>query len=477
MPHSLTPFLAFPSRLSLCSQHQAFNAHYIFTLSQSAPATDPLVLWQQGGPGSSGLGFGYFAELGPYQLSARSLSSNSSAIPRPIRNLESWDAATNLLIFEHPPGTGFSYCADADDKPVVCEWNDQTQASAYYATLAAWYEKFAEFQQHSLFIIGESYAGLLIPFLVREIMAHPDETAAKQLQAIAVGNGCPGTAGSTPEKTGTCNGPYGNYDTQHIFELVAGHSGVSRKLHDEVVAACKFPCKAPTWSEDCMTHSPACEALLQKYSAAVGLFNIYNFYDNCGSGNQVVDAAGAVGRGGSGAAGTFSELRERFSRPASGGQVYPCGTGAAAAAWCNNDAARAGFNMKPRSFYPAPWAAQAGAAMNYTHYTGASYDLYPSIVSKYRVVIYNGDVDACVPYNSNEDWTATLAAQQGWEEAEAWRPWILDSVPAGYVTSYKTNGAADFTFVTIKESGHMVPQYQPARALAFFQRWLKGGPY
>ena len=92
-------------------------------------------------------------------------------------------------------------------------------------------------------------------------------------------------------------------------------------------------------------------------------------------------------------------------------------------------------------------------------------------------MIYNGDVDACVPYNSNEDWTAALAAQQGWVEAEAWRPWLLNNVPAGYVTSYKTGGAANFTFVTVKESGHMVPQYQPTRALAFFQRWLKGGPY
>ena len=201
--------------------------------------------------------------------------------------------------------------------------------------------------------------------------------------------------------------------------------------------------------------------------------------------------------------GTFNELFERFSKPPSpptptpaaaapptnGGQTYPCGTGAAAAAWCNNDKARAGFNMHPRSFYPAPWAGQAGAAMKYDHYTGASFDLYPDIVKKYRVVIYNGDVDACVPYNSNEDWTVALAAQQKWPVAEAWRPWLLDNIPAGYVTTYKlsdddtpaagggSSSNNNFTFITIKESGHMVPQYQPARALAFFERWLKGGPY
>ena len=137
-----------------------------------------------------------------------------------------------------------------------------------------------------------------------------------------------------------------------------------------------------------MTHSPVCEKLLEQVSTAVGEFNIYNFYDNCGPGNQVSvgtykDEASAVG--------TFSELRERFSKPSSGGQAYPCGTGAAAAAWCNNDEARAGFHMHPRSFYPAPWAGQAGAAMNYSHYTGASFDLYPDIVT----VIHHSNEGIC----------------------------------------------------------------------------------
>ena len=86
-------------------------------------------------------------------------------------------------------------------------------------------------------------------------------------------------------------------------------------------------------------------------------------------------------------------------------------------------------------------------------------------------------VDACVPYNSNEDWTVALATQQGYAELEAWRPWVMDDVPAGYVTTYATPGPANFTFLTVKNSGHMVPQYQPARARAFFQRWLAGGPY
>ena len=40
--------------------NQTFYSHYVLTESQGTPQSDPLVLWQQGGPGSSGFGFGYF---------------------------------------------------------------------------------------------------------------------------------------------------------------------------------------------------------------------------------------------------------------------------------------------------------------------------------------------------------------------------------------------------------------------------------
>ena len=95
--------------LSATASGQKFKTHYMFTESQDNPAHDPLVLWQQGGPGSSGLGYGWLAELGPYRLTANSLSTNTTAIPRMFTNPHSFDRISNLLVLEHPPGTGFSY--------------------------------------------------------------------------------------------------------------------------------------------------------------------------------------------------------------------------------------------------------------------------------------------------------------------------------------------------------------------------------
>ena len=214
--------------------NQTFYTHYVLTESRRKPEDDPLVLWQQGGPGSSGFGYGFLAELGPYVLDADSLANTSAGTPRPFDRQYAWDAAANLLIFEHPPGTGFSYCADAAGNPVPCVWNDQTQAEAFYASLVAFYAAWPQYEPKDLFMIGESYAGLLLPFLTAEIYKHPNDTPAKRLRRLAVGNGCPGTSGATPNKRGTCNGPFGTYtrashhaDTHHAY---SHHAHLQRPL-------------------------------------------------------------------------------------------------------------------------------------------------------------------------------------------------------------------------------------------------------
>lgn len=55
---------------------------------------------------------------------------------------------------------------------------------------------------------------------------------------------------------------------------------------------------------------------------------------------------------------------------------------------------------------------------------------------------------------------------------EDWRPWMLDGEVAGYVTTYAA--PVRFAFATVKRAGHMVPQFQPFRALAMLQRFISG---
>jgi serine carboxypeptidase-like clade 1 len=76
----------------------------------------------------------------------------------------------------------------------------------------------------------------------------------------------------------------------------------------------------------------------------------------------------------------------------------------------------------------------------------------------------------CVPYTGSEAWTNSL----GFAVTDDWRPWLTaDNQVAGYTKGWLSG---QFTFATVKGSGHTVPAYKPKQALTFFQRWLAGSP-
>lgn len=93
------------------------------------------------------------------------------------------------------------------------------------------------------------------------------------------------------------------------------------------------------------------------------------------------------------------------------------------------------------------------------------------------MLIYNGDADACVPYNGNEDWIASLEEKGDLEEQQPWTPWYTSNkrAPSGYITKYQAPGAnVDFSFATIRLAGHMAPTFQPEPALVMLETFLKG---
>ena len=98
---------------------------------------------------------------------------------------------------------------------------------------------------------------------------------------------------------------------------------------------------------------------------------------------------------------------------------------------------------------------------------------YPGFIEKYRVLIYSGNVDACIPWPGTESWTSGL----GMTKVDNWRPWNYvghhGTLVGGYVTQYEN----DFAFLTVKGSGHMVPQFKPIPAQTMIKNFLKGTPY
>ncbi len=77
-------------------------------------------------------------------------------------------------------------------------------------------------------------------------------------------------------------------------------------------------------------------------------------------------------------------------------------------------------------------------------------------------------------YQDNESWTASLNLPVN----NDWHAWVLDNQVGGYATSYIVpNASHDFQFITVKGSGHMVPQYQPVLALEMLKRYINNTPF
>ncbi|KAG0471310.1 hypothetical protein HPP92_015856 [Vanilla planifolia] len=54
-------------------------------------------------------------------------------------------------------------------------------------------------------------------------------------------------------------------------------------------------------------------------------------------------------------------------------------------------------------------------------------------------------------------------------EETAWRAWYAGGEVGGYVVGYR-----GLVFATVRAAGHLVPMYQPERALALFKSFLGG---
>ena len=97
-----------------------------------------------------------------------------------------------MLYIESPAGVGFSYCKGVEQ----CNtWDDDIVAENNLAAVLSWFEKFPEFKTNKLYISGESYAGIYVPYLTNAIDQYntvnaDDDTVFKpNLQGFAVGNG------------------------------------------------------------------------------------------------------------------------------------------------------------------------------------------------------------------------------------------------------------------------------------------------
>ncbi|XP_069669042.1 venom serine carboxypeptidase-like [Periplaneta americana] len=174
------PFPAdIPSYAGYLTVNKQFNSNLFFWFfpAEQDFLNAPVLLWLNGGPGSSSL-FGLFTELGPFSVA----EDNASLVLNPY----SWHKNHSIVFFDNPVGTGFSF-TDFDEGYAT----NQTQIGAeLYTALLQFFTLFPELQDLPFFLTGESYAGKYIPALGFTIHNNnPTADLKLNLQGISVGNG------------------------------------------------------------------------------------------------------------------------------------------------------------------------------------------------------------------------------------------------------------------------------------------------
>lgn len=413
--------------------------HYWHVESEGNPSLDPLVFWFNGGPGCSSMG-GFFTEQGPFLVNDDlTLTTNEGR----------WNTFANMVFTESPAGAGYAYA----DTPAGYNHNDTSAAIDNLNAILQFLTKFPAYKNRDIYLAGESYAGIYVPTLAQQIVrSHSSDI---NLKGILVGNGCIGS------DVGACSGNEGG---QIDINFMKDRALISVKAYNAVVQAC-----GSDWTSD------TCQTAVNDATDQTGPIDVYNIYYPCASNLD---------------ANSSHILRDPahpnfpwFAPPSIVDKAVALKQGPQACfvdndpvtKYLNKAVVKAAIHISPNA--KGEWRVcgpRVGGGYDFNYDStekDETKDVYPELIrNSLRVMIFNGDVDLCVPYNGNAHWTSVFGEVLG--VVEEWRPWLVDKQVAGYVTTYKSN----FTFATVKGAGHMVPEFQPAAGKALAQRFIANTP-
>lgn len=181
-----------PSYSGFITLNNTWESNLFFWLFPAQENADelPLVVWLQGGPGSTSL-YGLFKENGPYLVEARKPPYED---PHLVTNPYSWHKAANILYVDNPIDTGFSHAKNTSKVP------EHTDDEAVAAELAEFLHQFlklypsyvgAQGQKQfvpRVFLFGESYGGTYVTTLA-DLLTTPNTRYPLPLAGVGIGNG------------------------------------------------------------------------------------------------------------------------------------------------------------------------------------------------------------------------------------------------------------------------------------------------
>ncbi|XP_058258734.1 lysosomal protective protein isoform X1 [Hemibagrus wyckioides] len=422
------------------------HLHYWFVESQKNPASSPVVLWLNGGPGCSSLD-GLLTEHGPFLI-----QDDGATLQY---NPYSWNMIANVLYLESPAGVGFSY---SDDKKYAT--NDSEVSMNNYLALKEFFRLFPEYSKNELFLTGESYGGIYIPTLAERVL----EDSSLNLQGIAVGNGL-----SSYELNDNSLVYFANY-----------HGLLGESLWATLQKYCCKDGQCNFYNNpDTSCLDPVSQAQQIVYSSGL---NIYNLYADCAGGvpySTSVENGRLVIRdlGNNFINLNWSNLWNQKLRAL--GSVFktlkldpPCVNSTPSATYLNNPYVKSALHISPDAL---DWdICSAEVNLNYNRLYMDVKKQYLKILGalKYRVLVYNGDVDMACNFLGDEWFVESLKQEVTVQR----RPWLYYNGETQQIGGF-VKEFTNLSFLTVKGSGHMVPSDKPIAAYTMFQRFITKQPF
>ncbi|XP_071902560.1 serine carboxypeptidase 1-like [Coffea arabica] len=328
-------------------------------------------------------------------------------------NPYAWNNVENVLFLESPAGVGFSYSNTSSDYII----GDTKTAADSYTFLVNWLERFPEYKTTEFFIAGQGYAGRYVPQLAQLILLHNNKITNQtviNLKGVAVSD-------TFIESSIVFRRTYDYYWT---------HALISDEIHQGIVSNCNFSSADPP--------PDACQTYKSQAHSAKGHIDSNNIYAPlCSSSSS-----------------STPPLINEYD-PCSDNYVYT---------YLNTPAVQKSLHANTTGI-PGPWK-------NYNGYIGHNWDdetdtvlpvIKELISSGVSVWLYSGDIDSVCSVTTTRYALNNLRLSA----KTPWYAWYTQGEVGGYAVEYE-----NLTFVAVRGAGHLVPSYQPARALTLFSLFL-----
>jgi carboxypeptidase C (cathepsin A) len=331
-----------------------------------------------------------------------------------------------VIYLDSPAGIGFSLCGNLSE----CRFNDSYSGNDNVAAaLQLLTVKFPALKDNDLWLSGQGYSGIFVPWLARGLDQWINQTRTldplawvPKLKGILVGNGF------TDFK----------YDGLPAFVTMAHYHGLIDDELFDALGQCNLTYVNVkgygNFSEQCINS-------IQTFNYYTSFANNFDIYGYCFKGWEMPSQLPGH---------ESLALRSLQQVP---GNFIPCLWTKPMVDYYNNQTVKTQLNIKPEML-TSNWTACTYPGINnfsYSYNISGSVWIYNELRGKgYRLLAYSGDTDSLIPTLGTQQWINA----QGWNVTEAWRPYYIPVTAdtkkvAGYV---EVRG--DFTLATVHGGGH-----------------------